>query len=125
MHFARCHIFLHCMFTCSWDNLSCGHICLCKCLLIWTSLKYCDLVKLRKLEILISVCMPNCVASFKSRLNLNQITKCPIFPNRNHFQKQLQSLSPYTNDKFDSSKLKEFGEDNFNFDENGRMLCKG
>ena len=35
-------------------------------------------------------------------------------------------INPLTDDKFlDSSKLKEFADDNFKFDENGRKLSKG
>ena len=35
------------------------------------------------------------------------------------------SLNPFPNDKIlDSSKMKEFADDNFKFDENGRKLSK-
>ena len=38
---------------------------------------------------------------------------------------QMTSFKPFPNDKFlDSSKLKEFADDNFEFDENGRKLSK-
>ena len=36
------------------------------------------------------------------------------------------SLNPFPNDKFfDSFKLKDFADDNFKFDENGRKFAKG
>ena len=38
---------------------------------------------------------------------------------------QMTGFNPFPNDKFlDSSKLKEFADDNFEFDENGRKLSK-
>ena len=34
------------------------------------------------------------------------------------------AVNPFPNDKFETSKLKEFADDNFKFDENGRTFSK-